>query len=305
MYLTVDCAKLDNGVITLYEFYDITTDHDKKDYYSKKIKELRKLSETVYIIYYVSSENSNINNISITKFSNGTKTDIFTKVDFDTFKEWYTSENGDNKGGHSKKFGFISDDGDKYIEKLLTKLVDCDLTTDNNGRKLIIPALKSLETHFFDFDLLHSKNKFVIEFLKNESHIKKRAGKQNWDLSNGATHPNRYWGNNKRKFITLWEATKILNSELYLVSYSDDQDELLHLMKVDSISENGIESDIGILLKYENFIEWLKQMDKSSKDGSDYLNRQKFPSMVRDQEFWAQNDSIWKKELNKFGGETK
>lgn len=301
MYLTVDCAKLNEDGIILYEFYDESTDNDQFDYYDEKIKELRKLSKTVYVICYETSDNPELNNISVIKFTRDKEREvIFNRGSFETFKNWYISENGDGQLFDSKEFGDILNEGDRYVEQLLTNLVNCDMTKDNNGRKLIIPALEGLNTHFFDFDLLHSKNKFILEFLKNDTHNKKVAGIQKWDLSNGETHPNRYWYKNKRKFITLWEASKILDSELYLLSYSDNNDEPLHLMKVNNISNDGIDSDIGYKLSYDEFITWLNQMGISIEDGSDYLTTNNFPQMVRDERFWGRDTAQWKSDLKNF-----
>lgn len=199
----------------------------------------------------------------------------------------------------SKEFGIIKNTGDEYVETILTKLVGCNLTNDNNGRELIIPALVGTHTRFFDFDLLNTRRRFNIEFLKNESHIKKRQGKQKWELSNSATHPNRYWRQNKMKFLTLWEACKIIRSDLYLLSYSEDINEELHLMKVLDLNENGIKHDIEFKIKYNVFIEWLKEMENGIVNDIDYLKLHSNDWRERDELFWVE-EKYWKLELKKF-----
>lgn len=294
MYLSVDCARLINDEIVLYEFYDRKVDDIAKEYYKDKTKELKKLVDEVYLIHYESDFKSP-KNIYVLQLTEGNPITILKNVDFNDFKNWYLQQNIGT--GPSKNFGEIKDGGDAYVEKILSDISNYDLTQDNNGRNLITPALKGQPTHFFDFDLFHSENRFNVEFLKNESHVKKQQQYQDWELNNFQTHPNRYWNKNKKKFTTLWKACKLLNGELYLVSYSDDKDELLHLMKVISLDENGITSDIGYKLTYDNFIQWLTEMSKSTQDAQRLLENLKVPHMIRDEEFWAQPTKTWKKQL--------
>lgn len=114
-----------------------------------------------------------------------------------------------------------------------------------------------------------------------------------------ATHPNRYWWQNKMKFLTLWEACKIIRSDLYLLSYSEDINEDLHLMKVLDLNENGIKHDIGFKIKYNVFIEWLKEMEKGIINDIDYLTLHSNGWRERDELFWAEEE-YWKSELKKF-----
>ena len=301
MFITVDCAKLNGNKVILYEFYNRNVDDFIFDYYKEKLEKLRRLVETVYFIEYSINPINTITNIKITEYKSGRTPEIIAdNADFHDFRSWYLEQNRSVRTSrNSKEFGRIKDTGDEYVEKILTKLLGCDLTNDNNGRELIIPALSSTETHFFDFDLLNSKRKFNVEFLKNDSHMKKRQGLQNWELPNVATHPNRYWRMNKMKFLTLWEACKIIQSDLYLLSYSDDIAEDLHLMKVLDLDENGIKHDIGFRINYEAFIEWLRVMDKYDIDDVDYLKQHSNIWMERDELFW-ENEQYWKKELKKF-----
>lgn len=301
MFITVDCAKLNDDKVILYEFYNRNVDSHNVLYYQEKLEKLRSLVEIVYLIEYSTNQINTVTNIKITKFESGRNPYIvFDNVDFNEFRQWYLEQNGAVRNfRYSKEFGIIKNTGDEYVETILTKLVGCNLTSDNNGRELIIPALAGIHTHFFDFDLLNTKSGFNIEFLKNESHIKKRQGKQKWDLSNSATHPNRYWRQNKMEFLTLWEACKIVRSDLYLLSYSEDINEDLHLMKVLNLDEDGIKHDIGFKIKYNAFIEWLKEMDKGVINDIDYLKQHSNSWRERDEVFWSEEE-YWKSELKKF-----
>ena len=110
-------------------------------------------------------------------------------------------ENQNDIKNVSKAFGKISPKSDHYIERILTGLTQLDIYNDDNGRELIIKALGSCQTFFFDIDLLNVEKRTVIEFLKNDSIKKKEAGEQQWSLTNVKAHPNRYWAKNKQNLL--------------------------------------------------------------------------------------------------------
>lgn len=299
MYLTVDCAKLNEDYVTFYEFIERNGDNNRQEYLEKKISEIITITSNLFIIYY-DSTNDGIHNISVFDYS--TNEFLFENGEFEDFQSWYIQQNGPShqSDNYSKEFGNISNGGDPFVEKLLSKLVGIDLTDDINGRDLIIPALRNQQTHFFDFDLINISSRINIEFLKNDSHIKKLNGSQGWELKNQETHPNRYWWKNSRKFLTLWNACNIIGTKLYLVGYSDDYSELLHVSEIREMTSEGITSDIGYLLDYDNFEQWLFLVENSVEEGERFLSEGGFPCLIRDEEFWNRDKNKWKQYLKTF-----
>ena len=117
-----------------------------------------------------------------------------------------------------------SENVDYYVNGLLRSLYDKEDYQDDNGLELTKKLLDGDTTKGFDLDLfqyIQSTNEYIIyEFLKRE----------NPHINNIKAHPMRYcWtGNrndNKQKFISLWNIKQFLNGRLFLINYSDDDNE--------------------------------------------------------------------------------
>ncbi len=168
MYLTIDCAQFENNQLAFYEFCD--RDHSELRAYS--IEKYNLISNVADIVYFV---DYSIAADMVIVYQNGKiyggKSSNLFKGKIEDFNKWYLSKNlGNNVNQNpSKKFGAILSGGDPYVEKILTGLTQLNIYNDDNGRGIIIPALKGYPTYFFDVDLLNLKNNDVIEFLKNDS----------------------------------------------------------------------------------------------------------------------------------------
>ncbi|WEA54170.1 hypothetical protein [Lactococcus lactis] len=297
MYLTIDCAQFENNQLAFYEFCD-KDNSELRSYSIEKYNLISKVGDIVYFVDYSKGKDA------VTVYQSGKVYDAKSSRLYDgqikDFNKWYLSKNLSNNVNQnpSKEFGAILSGGDPYVEKILTGLTQLNIYNDDNGRGIIIPALKGHPTYFFDVDLLSLKNNDVIEFLKNDSEEKKKTGLQPWSLTNAKTHPNRYWNRNKQKFINLYNASKRINGNLWLVNYNNDLAEKVTLIKVNSLdSTNGITDDISYLLSYEELLQWLLINDESVSDGVNFLNGK--PKQVRDSNFWSRPLDICKSELGR------
>lgn len=288
MYLTVDCAQFESGKIAFYEFCN--SEMTNLIHYSlEKFNLLSKIADITYLVCYSIEKNRAV----VYQSGRDSFGDKETIIDgnIQDFNKWYSYKNNvKNKDGKnpSKPFGDILSGGDPYVEKILNQLedLDFDVLEDYNGRDIIIPALSEVSTYFFDVDLFNVENNDVIEFLKNDSEEKKKAGKQKWSVTNANAHPNRYWWN-KQKFINLYDASRHINGNLWLVNYSDNPSEKVSLISVTSIdNEKGITSDVGYLLSYKELLEWLLLNQQSSGEGLAYLETK--PKQERNEEFWLE-----------------
>lgn len=295
MYLTIDCAQFENQELVFYEFCDIDNP-ELRAYSIKKYNNLSNIADIVYFVDYSKRYDS------VTVCQNGKKFGGQSRKLFvrriEDFNRWYLEKNLANNIDQkpSKEFGEILSGGDPYVTKILTGLTQLDVYNDDNGRGLIIPALKSQFTYFFDVDLLNLENKDIIEFLKNDTKKKKELGEQTWALSNSKTHPNRYWRKNKQKFINLYNTSRKINGNLWLVNYSENLGEKVTLIRVNSLNPtDGITDDISYLISYEELLQWLLINDKSATDGSLFLNEK--PKQIRNNSFWSRPSDIWKREL--------
>lgn len=60
----------------------------------------------------------------------------------------------------------------------------------------------------------------VFEFLKLGDPFSDPPYKWRDRMDIHQSHPNKYWDNNGRKFVSLWQLTQALDGELFLVNYS-------------------------------------------------------------------------------------
>lgn len=78
------------------------------------------------------------------------------------------------------------------------------------------------------------------------------------------SHPNRYWGKNATKFLSLWRAKLDFNAKLYLVNYAKRgtkaENEVL-LIEVLDVDEKGIKSENKTKYTRAQFAEWFKKLN--------------------------------------------
>lgn len=108
---------------------------------------------------------------------------------------------------------------------------------DDSAAKLLMELLSGSHGRNFDIESLFVERlddgswKFTIyEFLKGLK------------VKPEHSHPNYYWNQNKRKFLSLWALTKVFrkagfDAELLLVNYDDDRTNV-KVMKVLDVTEN-------------------------------------------------------------------
>ncbi len=124
---------------------------------------------------------------------------------------------------------------------------------DDDAKSLIIESLENEFTGGFDLDSVYLINgKYhVLEFLKCET------------VRPNKSHPNRYWFKNKQKFISLWDITKKLDGELYLVNYEDSREQF-KIIKVIEINSNGISNEVSREWNFDQFKSWFKGLNRKS-----------------------------------------
>lgn len=113
----------------------------------------------------------------------------------------------------------------------------------------------------FDRFMRHPDEGFIImEYLLCEE--------EQMELHNTTphtSHPNRYWHKNRRKFLSLWRAALDLRGTLYLVNYAKKgtryEDQIL-LIKVKSMSENGIYDDECTKFTRSGFQDWFRKLNR-------------------------------------------
>lgn len=138
----------------------------------------------------------------------------------------------------------------KIYSKVISKV-------DDEAKQLIIDFLDNKPTCGFDLDsVYYIKNRgyVVIEFLKCDT------------VDPYKSHPNRYWFN-KQKFISLWNITKKLEGQLYLLNYSKHEQwkNNFRIMEVLSLDESkGIETLDIVLGNFESAKKWFSNLNKNA-----------------------------------------
>lgn len=93
---------------------------------------------------------------------------------------------------HSKPLGIDDESGFHFVKELLHGDPTCAINFDR------------LQKH-------PTKGYIIFEFL---------LCAETQRVTPHTSHPNRYWGKNARKFISLFEAAQALNATLFLVNYA-------------------------------------------------------------------------------------
>ena len=192
--------------------------------------------------------------------------------EFKDIQKWFRGLNNIDGDSRSKGLGATkSENIDYYVNGLLRLLYDKEDYQDDNGLELTKKLLDGDTTKGFDLDLLQyiqSTNEYIIyEFLKRENSY----------ISNIQAHPMRYcWtgrrNDNKQKFISLWNIKQFLNGRLFLINYSDDDNERVSIIEVLDLDANkGILEEKKYCMSKNVFIGWLRDMNHYSSSSNNYL----------------------------------
>lgn len=302
MLFCIDRLQIIDNQLICFEFIDI----DKQDNLKKgvnypflngKIEILKKIFQNnFYLVQYSYAQNMA-----------WVKTSCFSrKYTFEQFSDSFSIMNNlsNLNKDSSKKLGAVTESkGDPYIQSLLTSIYqetdykNTNFIGDDNGIELVQKSLQESSTYGFDFDLFEPQNKIIIEFLKRE----------NTRVTNKTAHPNRYTGQNYKKFLSLWKAAKLLNWDnpnLFLVNYSDDSTEEITLIRIIDFEvskdtpEKMINSDIGYLFQNQStFFNWLSTLSTNPTSALSQLNN--LPKQIRDKNFWECKPEIFKPNIGK------
>ena len=136
---------------------------------------------------------------------------------------------------------------------------------DNSGEEFTIEMLAGDKTYGINFDRVQwdvSLDGYVIvELLLCDEKQFPRG------ITPYSSHPNRYFNQNSRKFISLWELASKLRAKLYLVNYSKKgtqyENEVL-LMEVKSINskENPPVNTTDKRMTRSEFSQWFRELNK-------------------------------------------
>lgn len=290
MLVNIDRLQYDNqGKLVCFEFFDVSNEKPNLDFIKEKMKfiENEDFCDEFYLVQYKSL---NLNEIFVGKSPNR------KKYDLESFSNWFVEKNEEvnkSKQSLSKPLGSsTTNKGDPYIQDILTQVYsenplysEIDFSVDDSGINLVEEVLKGKNTYGFDFDLYETESRTVIEFLKRE----------NDSVTNLTAHPVRYpW--NKSKFTSLWKAAKRVNNDkkpnLYLVSYSDKDDEEIAVIQVldfdcNSSSKKMVLSDIGYKLdNKDDLVNWLKLLNENYDQAVQFLEKKE--KEVRDRSFFEE-----------------
>ena len=126
-------------------------------------------------------------------------------------------------------------DGSKKISKV-----------DESSKQFIMEMLGDNQTHGIDVDCVYfkdGKSWLIMEFLKCDT------------VDPFDSHPNRY-AKNWKKFATLFEITKGLNGNLWLVNYSFEEKWKNHvkLLKVKNVDVGTVKAAATVFNAYVNYL---------------------------------------------------
>lgn len=292
MIYTIDRVQIKDNTLVFFEFFS-KRKGENFNFVKTKVNRLKSIASTSSIseIYGISYDHENFhcnsNSITIKKL-------IANKSNKFTWNE-YMKKFKELNGGittPSKSLGSATDkEGDPYVAKILKEIHGIDFSDDDNGLRITKEALGGTPTYGFDFDLFDDECKCIIEFLKRDNQY----------VTNLTSHPMRYLSN-KQKFISLYKASRILNSSLYLVNYSNNDDESIAVIEVlnyDVDTGHFIE-DCGYQFKDRNqLVEWLKLMNSNALNAKQFLRR--LPKEHRTAKFWSEYTNNKRSILSKIG----
>jgi len=141
--------------------------------------------------------------------------------------------------------------------------------SDTSGFEFSKEMLSNDETYAINFDRIQWDNQagcyIVVEYLLCEEEQYEKHGATPY-----TSHPNRYFKQNKMKFVSLWELSQKLGGKLYLVNYAKKgtkfEDEVL-LMEVQYVNEAEIPKvkTNDTKLTRSGFSTWFRDLNSRGK----------------------------------------
>jgi len=140
------------------------------------------------------------------------------------------------------------------------------INDDQSGFNFSKEMLAGDHTFGINFDRVQWNNKLncfvIIEYLLCD---------ESQSVTPHTSHPNRYFHNNKHKFISLWELTKKLDGLLYLINYAKkdtpygDEVLLMAVINVDRNAELPVETSDTKFTR-EKFSQWFRNYNKLGQE---------------------------------------
>lgn len=138
-------------------------------------------------------------------------------------------------------------------------------TSDQSSFEFVKECLKGDMTFGINFDRFQTNSEtgkyLIIEYLLcDEKQFK-------YKITPFTSHPNRYFYKNKFKWLKLWDATKKIDADLFLVNYSkkntEFEDQVL-LMSVTDIKDSPNEpvKTVDSKMTKEEFSNWLRKINQ-------------------------------------------
>lgn len=286
MIFTIDRLQFINDKFVAFEFYNLDIEKCNESFINDKVKVLRDLVGTkIDVFYYIKYKDD----YSYFEVADNEKVVYYN---YEEFSRWFSGLNRQvtSDRNSSKPAGSVRDENtDSYVADLLNTYYKpiygtIDFFVDDNGLKLVKDILGSYNdsTYGFDFDIYSSNNGIVFEFLKRE----------NAYVNNLSAHPARYpW--NKKKFVSLWNATKRISdkNKLALINYSDDSTEPVGLIVIQDFDTDMRSKKMSLgefaynIGNKNNILELLKVIEIGITEANEYLSSK--PKEVRDSQFFA------------------
>ncbi|HFI0415445.1 TPA: hypothetical protein ACGOYS_000813 [Streptococcus suis] len=301
MIFTIDRLQFINNKLIAFEFFNIDIEKCNEQFINDKVKVLRSLVGTkIDSFYYIKYKDD----YSYFEIENAEQ---IAKFSYEEFSRWFRELNGQvtTNRSSSKPAGSVRGENiDVYVAELLNTYYQLhysgiDFFVDDNGLKLVKTILNehNESTFGFDFDLYCSMTGTIFEFLKRDNEY----------VTNLTAHPARYFWN-KQKFVSLWKATKRIDSEnkLVLVNYSDNILEPVGLIVIQDfditsnlkMSLNDIGYNIG---GKSNIIKLLESLENGKHEANEFLK--KMPKEVRNHAFFNEvYDEVYFKNIQEKKG---
>lgn len=185
-------------------------------------------------------------------------------INFYELQKWFIKVNDINSTKPSKNLGKITSET-KYGQDLIKNIWGERINDDDQGVELVKRLLTvnidgqicEYETRGFDIDL------FLYIDCTHMLNIELALNKKNY-LKNTQCNPMRYCWNgkykdNRRKYISLWKASEILNSKFAILNYNDEDDEcgLSFINTLDN--EQGIRNETKYTIDKGRFKEAIEE----------------------------------------------
>ncbi len=131
---------------------------------------------------------------------------------------------------------------------------------DYSGTEFQIEMSNGEQSFGINFDVLlkHPKYGYVIIelLLCEESQL---------SVNPFTSHPNKYWGKNRKKFLRLWEVTQKLGGILLLVNYAKKgtkHENKVLLVQVEEMTRDGIQKEKKKAFTREEFAKWYRKFNR-------------------------------------------